>query len=97
MPIAIGAVLWISFITIVFILPQANVRFFRVVQFAWVLISLADHYATPLHTIARHLANPELLHRLCWDRPFIQCRILVNQCEELVHWTHKTNTRISAT
>jgi hypothetical protein len=55
-PVALTAVVWIAFISIAFILPQVNVRYYTLHGSIHMLIT----------SPARHLANVQLLHRaLC--------------------------------
>jgi hypothetical protein len=69
-PIAVAAVIWIAFIAIVFLLPQANV--------CPIIRKLFETILTFVLTIvsARGLSDAELCRRCCWNCDRVQRWIL---------------------
>ena len=74
-PIAIGAVIWILFISIAFILPQVNVSY---------KFSLASEFPFDIDCPASELANSQLRHRGGGNCHHLQRRLLAYQRTEVV-------------
>lgn len=85
-PVAIGAITWIAFISIAFILPQINVSPSLLLKPIRNLIARFLMLDT-----ASRLANLELLdcrgRRCC----YLQCRVLACERQEVVHRTNQTD------
>lgn len=84
-PVAVAAVAWIAFIAIAFILPQANVRIH--------LISLGslNNIIDSSNVLAGGFADVELFDCGCWNCDILQCRILVDQRQKMVHRSCQAN------